>query len=215
MNVADEINRKIAESTGLVVLLGGADSSWQQTEVEAAIRIGLPIVPITYEDRTLVPPLLRKYRSLHIPKELLTGDDEKAWLKRGGDQLIELANRASPRVTVDPDDPHRGQWGGKAVSAGRQLLAQVTAVEGIDRWFTVDLSVARTGGDPLTGDVMFYLHPRIEPSIRRATPHEDTANIAMRTWGAFTVGATTDAGTVRLELDLASLPDAPQIFRDH
>ena len=80
--------------------------------------------------------------------------------------------------------------------------------------------IAQTGtpGTPGGDKVVFHLHP----SFRRA---EDTlplikgsASLELVAWGAFTVGAEvldrSAQQITKLELDLATLADAPDTFRN-
>lgn len=119
-----------------------------------------------------------------------------------------------PALTENPEDPQKGHWGGQPEHQHRKLSARVSALD--DGSFLVQLQVTSTDPErhPLTGAVRFHLHdtfpvPSIEQPVAR-----DMATIEMRVHGAFTVGAEADNGATRLELDLATLEDAPQEFRE-
>jgi hypothetical protein len=80
-------------------------------------------------------------------------------------------------------------------------------------WFRVELEVASTdAAAPLTGPVTFHLHPTFSPDEQAVAPADGVARLRLTSYGAFTVGAETADGT-RLELCLASIPDAPIEFR--
>ena len=68
--------------------------------------------------------------------------------------------------------------------------------------------------NPLKGDVYFYLHPTF-PKMRMRVPADGKNEVEtiVSAYGAFTVGAVVDNGQTKLELDLATLPDAPPEFR--
>ena len=131
--------------------------------------------------------------------------------------LARLRARGTPSVAavspVDPDDPQRGQWGGKSQDRDRVLSATVREVS--RDWFEIELSVASTTRAPLTSPVTFHLHPTFPQQVRTVDPVNGRATLKLGAWGAFTVGAETDNGQTRLELNLATAPgDFPQAFRD-
>jgi hypothetical protein len=66
----------------------------------------------------------------------------------------------------------------------------------------------------LERNVVFHLHPTFRASVKTVKVRESKATLRLSAWGAFTVGAIADEGATRLELDLATLPDAPKEFRE-
>ncbi|HEU0300211.1 MAG TPA: pYEATS domain-containing protein [Longimicrobium sp.] len=121
-------------------------------------------------------------------------------------------------LTVATDDPHKNRFSGKSFDAStfRVLQAEVTRIENVPDLFEVHLEVASTRPTthPLTGVVQFFLHPTFTNSepIVHVGPG-GVAELNLKAWGAFTVGALTDGGNTRLELDLAGLETAPPEFR--
>ena len=113
---------------------------------------------------------------------------------------------------MDPYDPQKGRWGGLAERGGRRLTARVSPVS--DEWFAIDLEVQRFAGPAMQGPVVFYLHPTFEPAVAQVSPVNGVASFQLKGWGAFTVGATTDNGSVQLELDLAGDLSFPETFRN-
>jgi hypothetical protein len=114
------------------------------------------------------------------------------------------------------NDPWKGVFGGRAESNGRRLTARVWRVtKGSSNPFSIRLRVESTDpATPLTGVVRFFLHD----SFRNDRPEvpvgpKGVAELELRGYGAFTVGALADQGATELELDLAELPDAPLEFR--
>ena len=138
--------------------------------------------------------------------------------------LAEVINDITPPATAaipliaeealvsEPDDPQKGRWGGSNRVNGRELSAKVRELE--PDWFEATITVRSIDPEkPLLGDVIFHLHPTIKPTVRRATAVENQASIKVQSYGAYTVGAQSDGGKTRLELDLSTLPDAPNFFR--
>ena len=217
--IDDEIESQTRAGAALVLLVGEhAVVDFAKREVAAAAEESVPVVPIVFSAADPDLPHLRAYQWLTISQstdDLLApsgGTAVMTWLDEVGSQLEEVAKRGQSQASGDPEDPHKGQWGGRSNVAGRKLTADVRPLG--EYWFEVELTLRRTGGAPLAGDAVFYLHPRNDPSIRSIAVENGRATTTMRTWGAFTVGATSDGGTVRLELDLASLSAAPEAFRE-
>jgi hypothetical protein len=65
---------------------------------------------------------------------------------------------------------------------------------------------------PVQGPVVFHLHDTFSPNVIPVDPVGGVATLDLTSYGAFTVGAILADGT-KLELDLASLAEAPQEFR--
>ncbi len=115
------------------------------------------------------------------------------------------------------DDPWKGQFGGKNSDGNCKLTAEVIpdilSSGDIDssRLFYITLRVEST--DPshkLEGEsVQFYVHDTFLNSKPVVPVVNGIAELNLRAWGAFTVGAITDKkdGSVKLELDLAELKD--------
>ncbi len=134
----------------------------------------------------------------------------------------ELAKRAEAwKPTAEPkelDDPQKGRFGGQAEAANRRLEATVSGSRGANsELFRIDLRVVST--DPhnaaLTGPVKFFLHDTFDPDTYVVMANGGTAALSdLVAWGAFTVGVMCDGGKTMLELDLATLTDAPKKFRE-
>jgi hypothetical protein len=83
----------------------------------------------------------------------------------------------------------------------------------IDDYFRVILKVVGTGERPLIQPVIFYLHTTfLQPEVKVA-PTNNEAVLSRAAWGAFTVGVRIEGEETRLELDLAELPGAPELFK--
>jgi hypothetical protein len=115
----------------------------------------------------------------------------------------------------DPADRWRGRFGGASAVRSRRLQAEVSEVPGLHGVFRVRLWVSSVDPrDPLTGVVQFYLHETFK-NDRPAVPvgPDGIAELVLRAWGCFTVGAVADGGRTRLELNLCALPSAPALFK--
>jgi hypothetical protein len=122
--------------------------------------------------------------------------------------------RSRGLVLRAPDDVQRGCWGGSNEGNGRRLAASVISVAGTTEWFRVRLWVeALPGSAPLTNAMVFHLHPTFPEPNPVVMPVDGFAALERLTYGAFTAGVETDGGRTRLELDLATIEDAPPAFR--
>lgn len=115
-------------------------------------------------------------------------------------------------IDVDPEDPQKGKWGGLARMNDRELTATVKQIE--PDWFETTMIVRSTNKKrPLNGEVVFHLHPTIPAHVRSVPVNRGLAKLKIESYGAYTVGAVADQGKTQLELDLASLKNAPLMFR--
>jgi hypothetical protein len=113
------------------------------------------------------------------------------------------------------NDPHKCKFGGNAESSGRKVSATVRETSYDNELFVVDIEVISTNPDnPLTGEVKFFLHPSFQPEVRIIPVVEGKAVNKLISYGAFTLGVETDNGTIKLELDLSEIPDAPKLFKE-
>jgi hypothetical protein len=140
----------------------------------------------------------------------MDGWNEKALFSVAADLRPLIAAVDSKDVT-NPDDPQKGRWGGVSEHEGRRLAATVEPVS--DDWFKVTLQARGTPDRALAGEVEFHLHPTFRPAIHTVEVRDGRAILILKAWGAFTVGAKLDGGRTLLELDLAALPEAPEVFR--
>lgn len=161
------------------------------------------IDPVFYQETENHEQLLDVLEELNRYKTGQT-DEQKASRSKSSRRVFEL----------DPDDPQKGRWGGKAENNGRALTAQISHADEPD-WFLVSLKVepSRTRGKALTGQVTFYLHPTFTPDRVTVEVENGKAEYEVYSYGAFTVGAVADGGKTKLELDLSTLPDAPARFK--
>jgi hypothetical protein len=125
------------------------------------------------------------------------------------------ASRIEKTAEIDEDDPNKGQFGGSPESNGRKLSATIRPDAGPRsarcRVHITVVSIDSTR--PLAGKVRFHLHPTFG---RWATYIVDVKNGVAEheivSYGAFTIGAETDDGKVRLELDLVDVPGGTKRF---
>ncbi len=129
------------------------------------------------------------------------------------DQLAQAMS--SEGVELWHSDPNVGKFGGASHANDRVLSARVFPVSGSDGSLChVQLSVTSEREDrPLATPVTFHLHPTFVPNAVEVVPADGIARLDRISFGAFTAGAVTDDGKTTLELDLATLADAPEKFR--
>lgn len=152
-------------------------------------------------------------------------DDNAKQVNMVEDLVKVLTNQPPPATRPTPeektpgaasDDPWKGQFGGKSRNGTRRLSADVEEILSKPGWFRLSMIVASTdqGKDPLTGEVIFYLHDSFpQPVLHVPVGPDGTAHLQLAAWGAFTVGAIADGGKTELELDLAEDPNFPALFK--
>jgi hypothetical protein len=115
---------------------------------------------------------------------------------------------------VNPLDPNKGQFGKEAEKNGWRVSAEVYTLEE-GKWFFIDIKVKSTDPEkPFLKEASFYLHDSFPEPVVRVRAHKGRARLKTSAYGAFMVGVIIEDDGTQLELDLAELPDAPQVFRD-
>lgn len=145
-------------------------------------------------------------KGVFMKAQLLLSPDSK-----GFSALTALVSEL-PEPAPQPDDPWRGKFGGQS-SAGGATLEAIVSPTSNPTLFKVDL-VVRGGRSHGPGTkVIYFLHPTfgLEPRVS-ILGADGRAPLELYAWGAFTVGALLEDGT-KLELNLATLAGAPDLFR--
>jgi len=119
---------------------------------------------------------------------------------------------------IHSDDPQKGRFGGKSENNERRLSAEVSG-SSIPGFYNVKLIVESTNPvNPITSDVIFYIHDSFSPSVFTYKPDEFQNGKVIEdeiiSYGAFTVGVMTDNGKTMLELDLSKDERFPKEFRE-
>lgn len=128
-------------------------------------------------------------------------------------EMVEAASDGKPgRGRFNPQDPQKGQWGGRSDNGRWILTAKVT--EASKNWFNIELKVQGKDGARLTRPVEFHLHDTFRKPVLIGDLNNGVCRLQVSAYGAFTVGALIPEDGGRLELDLADLDDAPKPFRD-
>jgi hypothetical protein len=169
-------------------------------------------------------------KSIHIGQFQLDLQEIKAELsvvKESTDTAITIAKggiggaeRGLPNLRCDEQDlavldPQLGRWGGQSERNGRKLSASVKPIPNDDENFRVRMMVVSVDKQrPLSGTVTFHLHPTFNPADVRVGVRDGKAVIERIAWGAFTVGAEADDNRTCLELDLSTVPETPELFRN-
>ncbi|WP_038164472.1 pYEATS domain-containing protein [Verrucomicrobium sp. BvORR106] len=216
------LDRELEAATCVLFFVGPAwlESANTARELEIARSAGKALVPVIMHDTTEwsdLPKPLREVRGRTISQKTFKSDLEG--LVQGLQPFTRSARQLKlASQPIDPDDPQRGRWGGRAMANGRRLTATVSAIS--KYWFEIKLVVSSTNKDPLKGRVNFHLHPSFEPDkevveVDDAKGEVYRVEAVLHAYGAFTVGVEADNGETQLELNLAKLPDAPKLFREH
>jgi hypothetical protein len=116
---------------------------------------------------------------------------------------------------IHPQDPQKGRFGGQEERDGISLSATVKSSTVDEQWQKVTLRVHGGKSSNLRGFVDFYLHDTFQPNHYRIPVTNNVATLAVRAWGAFTVGALAGEARIPLELDLATSPhvSAPMAWK--
>lgn len=225
-DLEEALARRLEEARVVLVLIspGSAGSTGMQREVTHALEANKVVVPLfTHGLRPADAKMwwggtggaLSRRRGYVFSRDSWRTEiaDLLEGLKRSLQLGLETKQDASqPAELVDPEDPHKGRWGGLSRSNGLQLTAVVSPVS--DDWFSIELTVRSSARGALSGPVTFHLHPTFKPAVVTVDPTEDQAVLRLSGWGAFTVGVTANEGRTRLELDLSELREAPERFRE-
>ena len=201
---------EMAKADIVVAFIGehGSMSEWVARDLQAARVAKKRIIPVVLEDRggwAFLPSDLAR-----INAAVLNSVDWAEGLPLLISGLKQIAT--GPRAEViDPEDPQRGRWGGESRRDGREVSAKVRA-QSAD-WFEVRLRVRSVDGPSVEGKVEFHLHDSFDPDVEEVSAEGGEAKLTLHAAGAFTVGVLLEDGTT-LELDLASLTDAPRKFRE-
>jgi pYEATS domain-containing protein involved in immunity len=152
--------------------------------------------------------------------DLRSKDNQAAALGTGKGNAEEVTKKllaVTDGITPgSPTDPWKGRFGGKSVDNDRQLKAEVQPILGSLDLYSIRLTVSslHPQTSPLLGAVQFFLHPTFtnDKPVVTVGPY-GVAELNLKAWGAFTVGALADDGQTKLELDLSTLETAPAQFR--
>jgi hypothetical protein len=128
-------------------------------------------------------------------------------------KLLEVTNGIE---SDNSEDPWKGRFGGQSQSNDRELVAQVMPITRRTGVYAIQLTVRSLHSDtnPLAGAVQFFLHPTFnDPTPVVTVGPSGVAELNLKAWGAFTVGAVADNGDTKLELDLSQIATAPAEFR--
>lgn len=144
------------------------------------------------------------------------GPGSKSASPAAATDISSVAAAAVPdAVSVDPEDPNKGQFGSLSERNGRALTATIQPIAGPkSSQCQVDMRIVSTDpARPLTGMVKLHLHPTFGRwSHYDIQSKGGVAQDRIVSYGAFTVGAEADGGRTRLELDLADVPGGTSRF---
>ncbi|CAN5800491.1 hypothetical protein BH09VER1_BH09VER1_48770 [soil metagenome] len=188
---------------------GGNTVTFQEIETKIHdVQAGLESVVSSQADGAKAKTLARK-------AETLVATDKAG--KEVSETEAEL--EALKRVKVMPggvkDDPWNGAFGMSATANDWELRAAVRRLTRNSEYFEVKLEVVSLAKEkPKAKYVRFFLHDSFDPDKPIVTVKDGVATYEVTSYGSFTVGALTDRGTTRLELNLAKLPNMEKDFRN-
>jgi hypothetical protein len=119
---------------------------------------------------------------------------------------------ALARPILNPDDPQKGRFGGKAEVGGFRLYVRFEET----RRDWIDLTLIVASKEPMDDEIAeFFLHDTFKPNRYVEPFNKKRAELTeVRAWGGFTCGVWIPSRNVELELDLAALPRAPRLIRE-
>jgi len=123
-------------------------------------------------------------------------------------------NPNSVAAEFDPEDPHKGRFGGLSEHSGRRVSVEKIRGSQAKGYLRVALTIAAVrGAPPIKGDVRFCLHPTFKPDVQVVAANNGTATCSIKSFGAFTAGIEIVDEQRKFEIDMATLPHLPLWFR--
>lgn len=186
-----------------------AEEAKQRAQLEEALRAATKRGRVQTTEEQVETPAGRAVNILKKGEGLLPPSSE-------GLKKLAAIEKTILEKSADPHDPWRGKFGEQATANGVTLAASVSTTTD-PATFRVELVVHTVDMPPpeaLVGTkALFYLHPTFGDAPRVSTLGADgRAPLELYAYGAFTVGVITESGTM-LELNLATLAEAPDTFR--
>jgi hypothetical protein len=179
-----------------------AERDWTRTRLEGKFGVR----PVLFS-RTPTEAGGDDYSNLSLLLDALAGEDVSIKLDD---------RRAPPTITpaeFDPDDPHKGRFGGLNEHDGRKLSVEKLSGTEDKGYLKLDLTIEPTDNSPITGPVYFHLHPTFRPPKERVVAKDGKATLTIRSYGAFTLGVEIKDKNLRYEIDMAMMPELPLWFR--
>lgn len=112
------------------------------------------------------------------------------------------------------EDENKGRFGNSDVVAPFAISAEFRNKHFSDRVIPIVISVKRIDGAPMSYSVRFFLHKTFgKMADVVVAPKDGQVSLTTLAVGGFTVGAWVVSTDVLLELDLSTLPSAPEVIR--
>jgi hypothetical protein len=226
----DAVNRAAA-----LIMIGGLGGTYDL--YRAAKERDLPIIPIrasggdaerAFEDLTARHPnMARQLSRLNsvvedLPQTVALVSETMSLLSYLTDspvkKVLETPFRETAimehehRPVTDKNDLQQNRWGGLSERDGIIMTAEVKTGR-TKGSFEVTVRLRSVSGKTIRGEVAFFLDRTYDEQVRIVRLVKGIAELNFLASKAFTVGALTENG-VALELDLDSVPDAPEGFYD-
>lgn len=186
----------------LQATLPGTDRSEMADIKQMAVSLGLPFTQLRKR-------LARTSKALDVAVATLdAGSDSAVVSAKSLHELSEAPGLSRP--IQDKEDPQKGRFGGEHRRDGFELWASFDD-NGSRNWTSITIGV--TGPADNGDEVQFHLHDSFKPALAVRRFEGGPATLKVTVWGGFTVGVWIPARAIELELDLASLENAPDIVR--
>ena len=146
-----------------------------------------------------------------LEKPDVAGD--KAQTAKLKDSTVAAEPPGLAKPVLYPDDPWKGRFGGKTSTDGYTLSARFKKTP---RAESVEIKLLVVAADSTISPrtVEYFIHPTFPRERIKVRMNNGRAQLDLLAWGGFTVGVWIAEDQTQLELDLAEMPNAPQIIRD-
>ncbi len=156
------------------------------------------------EKQALANPDLSRNTRSNLENFVETNDVESSFISKA--ILADFNRKVNYKNDIQKD-----RWGGKYEDGNYKLSAFVNQDSKDAELFNLNIRVDRLKDDQAQ-NLAFFLHDTFNPKVIFKSFDGNTAYLNIKAYGAFTIGVLTDSN-VELELDLAKLEGAPELFR--
>ena len=129
-------------------------------------------------------------------------------------KLAAKNSQRSQPAEFDPEDPHKGKFGGLSEHHRRKIAVKKISGSQADDELELAITIEPLPNNPpITGKVDFNLHPTFRPTIETVEAKAESATCVISSFGAFTIGIEIKKENRKFEIDLATLSQLPLWFR--
>jgi hypothetical protein len=129
-------------------------------------------------------------------------------------KLAAKTSQKLPPAEFDPEDPHKGRFGGLGEHHGRRIVVKKISGSQADDQLDLAITIEPLPNKPaIKGKVSFNLHPTFRPKVVTVEARNGSATCNISSYGAFTIGIEIQDENLKYEIDLATLTHLPLWFR--